>query len=79
MTAPALAENSGSTSASPSDPSQIVQTSVLRRNRPGTRSLAYCHWPDESFENMDSTLAVQQYIQQVSQCLIIKEPFFLPN
>ena len=66
MTAPAVGEVSGTTSASPSDPTQIVQTSIVRRNRPGTRSSAYCHWPDEAFENMDSTLAVQQYIQQVS-------------
>ncbi len=25
----------------------------------------YCRWPDEPFEEMDSTLAVQQYIQQL--------------
>lgn len=24
----------------------------------------FYNWPDESFEEMDSTLAVQQYIQQ---------------
>lgn len=24
----------------------------------------WCHWPDEPFEEMDSTLAVQQFIQQ---------------
>lgn len=24
----------------------------------------FCKWPDEPFEQMDSTLAVQQYIQQ---------------
>lgn len=28
-------------------------------------SQEYCHWPDEPFEEMDSTLAVQQYIQQL--------------
>ena len=25
----------------------------------------WCSWPDESFEEMDSTLAVQQFIQQM--------------
>lgn len=25
----------------------------------------FCRWPDEPFEEMDSTLAVQQYIQQM--------------
>lgn len=25
----------------------------------------WCNWPDESFEEMDSTLAVQQFIQQL--------------
>lgn len=25
----------------------------------------YFNWPEESFEEMDSTLAVQQYIQQL--------------
>ncbi|KAG7259178.1 hypothetical protein CRUP_010202 [Coryphaenoides rupestris] len=39
-------------------------TAGLRRNRPGTRSKDFYNWPDESFEEMDSTLAVQQYIQQ---------------
>ncbi|KAG7502831.1 hypothetical protein JOB18_027210 [Solea senegalensis] len=39
-------------------------TAVLRRNRPGTKATDFYNWPDESFEEMDSTLAVQQYIQQ---------------
>uniref|UniRef100_A0A674MDR6 MOB family member 4, phocein n=1 Tax=Takifugu rubripes TaxID=31033 RepID=A0A674MDR6_TAKRU len=39
-------------------------TTVLRRNRPGTKAKDFYNWPDESFEEMDSTLAVQQYIQQ---------------
>ncbi|KAG8225873.1 hypothetical protein J437_LFUL004803 [Ladona fulva] len=39
-------------------------TTVLRRNRPGTSAKDFCRWPDELFEEMDSTLAVQQYIQQ---------------
>ncbi|KAA0188391.1 MOB family member 4 phocein [Fasciolopsis buskii] len=38
---------------------------ILRRNRPGTKAEEWCNWPDESFEEMESTLAVQQYIQQV--------------
>uniref|UniRef100_A0A8C6QD45 MOB-like protein phocein n=1 Tax=Nannospalax galili TaxID=1026970 RepID=A0A8C6QD45_NANGA len=37
---------------------------VLRRNRPGTKVQDFYNWPDESFDEMDSTLAVQQYIQQ---------------
>ncbi|PVD30822.1 hypothetical protein C0Q70_10097 [Pomacea canaliculata] len=37
---------------------------IVRRNRPGTKSKDWCNWPDESFEEMDSTLAVQQFIQQ---------------
>ncbi|CAB1445362.1 unnamed protein product [Pleuronectes platessa] len=39
-------------------------SAVLRRNRPGTKAKDFYNWPDESFEEMDSTLAVQQYIQQ---------------
>ncbi|CAB1347050.1 unnamed protein product [Coregonus sp. 'balchen'] len=35
-------------------------TAVLRRNRPGTKAKDFYNWPDESFEEMDSTLAVQQ-------------------
>lgn len=38
--------------------------SEVRRNRPGTKSADYCQWPEENFEEMDSTLAVQQFIQQ---------------
>ncbi|KAG6800177.1 MOB kinase activator-like 4 isoform X1 [Apis laboriosa] len=37
----------------------------FRRNRPGTTAKNFCRWPDEPFEEMDSTLAVQQYIQQM--------------
>ncbi|CAH2093776.1 unnamed protein product [Euphydryas editha] len=36
----------------------------LRRNRPGSKAKDFCRWPDEPFEEMDSTLAVQQFIQQ---------------
>jgi len=39
-------------------------SSTVRRNRPGTKSSAFSRWPDETFEEMDSTLAVQQFIQQ---------------
>ena len=38
--------------------------STIRRNRPGTKSSDFSRWPDETFEEMDSTLAVQQFIQQ---------------
>ncbi|KAL7292667.1 hypothetical protein TKK_0013793 [Trichogramma kaykai] len=36
----------------------------FRRTRPGTKAKDFNRWPDEPFEEMDSTLAVQQYIQQ---------------
>ncbi|CAO1347957.1 unnamed protein product [Diamesa serratosioi] len=45
-------------------------TNILRKNRPGTKQKSFCGWPEESFEEMDSTLVVQQYIQQ----LIRKDP-----
>ena len=35
-----------------------------RRNRPGTSASSFCNWSEENFEEMESTLAVQQYIQQ---------------
>ena len=37
---------------------------VLRRNLPGTKAADYSKWKEEPFEEMDSTLVVQQYIQQ---------------
>ena len=37
---------------------------VVRRNLPGTKAARYSQWQEEPFECMDSTLAVQQYIQQ---------------
>ncbi|EDW61663.1 MOB kinase activator-like 4 isoform X2 [Drosophila virilis] len=40
-------------------------STILRRNRPGTKAKDFCRWPDEPLEEMDSTLAVQQYIQQM--------------
>ncbi|XP_035785718.1 MOB kinase activator-like 4 [Anopheles aquasalis] len=45
-------------------------STILRRNRPGTKAKDFSNWPDEVFEEMDSTLAVQQYIQQ----MIKKDP-----
>jgi len=39
--------------------------SILRRNRSGTKAQDMYLWQDEAFEEMDSTLAVQQYIQQL--------------
>jgi len=37
----------------------------LRRNRPGTKRTEWYNWPEMNFDDMDSTLNVQQYIQQV--------------
>ena len=39
-------------------------TTIIRRNLPGTKAANYSQWIEEPFEEMDSTLAVQQYIQQ---------------
>ena len=38
---------------------------VLRRNHKGLKAEEFCQWPEQSFEDMDSTVAVQQYIQQL--------------
>ena len=37
---------------------------MVRRNSKGCTSEEFCKWPDEPFEEMDSTIAVQQFIQQ---------------
>ncbi len=37
----------------------------VRRNRPGTSNKKWCNWNDEELEDMESTLAVQQFIQQL--------------
>ena len=37
---------------------------IVRRNNPGTKAADFCRWQDENFDEMDSTLAVQQFIQQ---------------
>uniref|UniRef100_A0A914XBM1 Uncharacterized protein n=1 Tax=Plectus sambesii TaxID=2011161 RepID=A0A914XBM1_9BILA len=47
------------------DAAQPVQPTVYRRNEPGTRREDWCNWPMMTFEDMDSTLNVQQYIQQL--------------
>jgi len=51
-----MAEGSGSTVA--------VAGTIIRRNLPGTKTCNYSKWAEEPFDEMDSTLAVQQYIQQ---------------
>lgn len=58
----APSSTSSETSATPNVTSGT--STVIRRNRPGTQSTEFCRWPEESFEEMDSTLAVQQIIQQ---------------
>ncbi|KAJ8025203.1 MOB-like protein phocein [Holothuria leucospilota] len=40
------------------------ETVIVRRVRPGTKTEDFQNWEDQPFEDMDSTLAVQQYIQQ---------------
>lgn len=37
----------------------------VRRNRPGTSMKEWCNWTEEELEDMESTLAVQQFIQQL--------------
>ena len=37
---------------------------MVRKNSKGCTSEEFCKWPDEPFEEMDSTIAVQQFIQQ---------------
>ena len=41
-----------------------VSGTIIRRNLPGTKTANYSKWAEEPFDEMDSTLAVQQYIQQ---------------
>lgn len=43
----------------------LTTDTTIRRNRPGTSTLNFYKWKDENFEDMESTLAVQQYIQQL--------------
>jgi hypothetical protein len=56
--------NAATTGDSATATASLPQT-LARRNNPGTSSADYCRWPEEPFEEMDSTLAVQQYIQQL--------------
>ncbi|XP_025999478.1 MOB-like protein phocein isoform X3 [Astatotilapia calliptera] len=42
---------------------KVLQATVVAVG-PGSVTQDFYNWPDESFEEMDSTLAVQQYIQQ---------------
>lgn len=37
---------------------------VYRRNPKGCKNEEFYNWPEEPFEEMDSTIAIQQYIQQ---------------
>jgi hypothetical protein len=48
-----------------SDVQLPARPSVLRRNHKGLRSDEFYQWPEQSFEDMDSTVAVQQHIQQL--------------
>ncbi|KJH52868.1 Mob1/phocein family protein [Dictyocaulus viviparus] len=43
------------------------QPRIYRRNDPGTKRDDWSKWPPMSFDDMDSTLNVQQYIQQTIQ------------
>lgn len=44
---------------------QPTSTKILRRNNRGCTSSDFYNWPSQPLEDMDSTLAVQQYIQQL--------------
>ena len=39
---------------------QINTKLPLRRNRPGIKAKDWCHWPEETPENMDSLYHIQQ-------------------
>jgi len=45
-------------------PDTAKKCPIMRRNRPGTSAKEWCAWPDQNIEEMESTLAVQQLIQQ---------------
>ncbi|KAG9509200.1 MOB-like protein phocein, partial [Fragariocoptes setiger] len=49
---------------------QAAADVILRRNNRGCKSSDFYKWPDQPLDQMDSTLSVQQYIQQ----LIRKDP-----
>ncbi|CAB3403190.1 unnamed protein product [Caenorhabditis bovis] len=42
-----------------------IENRVIRRNLPGTKREDWNNWPPMAFEEMDSALNVQQYIQQL--------------
>ena len=42
----------------------ISSSSSYLADLAGTKTSAFCQWVEEPFDEMDSTLAVQQYIQQ---------------
>ncbi|KAK0428809.1 hypothetical protein QR680_011018 [Steinernema hermaphroditum] len=52
-----------------------------RRNDPGTKREEWCKWPDMAFDEMDSTLNVQQWIQQTirKDCADIETILNCPN
>lgn len=55
-------EKSSVPSSSESNPGGGI---ILRRNNRGCKSKDFYNWPEQPFDDMDSPLAVQQYIQQV--------------
>ena len=64
--ADSAAGGGGAADPAASAPASVTSASptILRRNRPGTKSSSFCRWTEESFDEMDSTLAVQQFVQQ---------------
>jgi hypothetical protein len=57
------ATNEEKTTPSDVDDPKKKKEVIIRRNRPGTKAEQWGNWPELSFENMNSTCAVQQYIQ----------------
>ncbi len=60
----AASATGSSTAGAPPSGATSSGAVILRRNAAGTKVSDYCRWPEEPFDEMDSTLAVQQYIQQ---------------
>ncbi|PAA54421.1 hypothetical protein BOX15_Mlig025721g4 [Macrostomum lignano] len=58
---------SAALASSPPDGSAADPQKIIRRNLPGTSRAKWSNWPDQSFDEMDSTLTVQQYIQQLTK------------
>ena len=63
-TGDAASSSSDANATSSSSSSSAAVPVMFRRNRPGTKAADFCRWPEEAFDEMDSTLAVQQHIQQ---------------